>query len=302
MEMLRLPSHQRYAYSAIIKRPDYSWPDGKRLAFYVALNIEHFAFRTGIGIDPSHNLEQTQRNYAWRDYGNRVGIWRLFSLLDELKLPASVLLNSAVCYNYPAIIEKIKQRGDDIVGHGRSNAEATHTFLETDEASAIKEATDVIEKYFGEKPKGWMGPAAAESSATPDILRELGYTHLLDWPADDQPFWMKTRSGPILSIPYPLELNDAGALVLRDQTGRDFADMLVDQFEQMLEESRDRPLVLSLSLHGFIVGQPFRFRPLRQALKHCVEHKDAGQVWFTRVKDIADHCFAMAPGILPGRE
>ena len=131
---------------------------------------------------------------------------------------------------------------------------------------------------------------------TPDILKELGYTHILDWPADDQPFWMKTRSGPILSVPYPLELNDAGALAMRDQTGREFADMLVDQFEQMIEECLERPLVLSLSLHGFIVGQPFRFRPLRIALKHCVEHKYAAErVRFTRAKDIAAHCSAWRP-------
>src|SRR5215204_2968560 len=112
--MLMLPGHPRYAYSPIVKRPDYSWPGGKRLAFYIALNIEHSAFGTGIGMDPHHRGgPQHTRNFAWRDYGNRIGNWRLFEILDELKLPATILLNSMVCQHYPEIVEKIKQRGDD---------------------------------------------------------------------------------------------------------------------------------------------------------------------------------------------
>src|SRR6266852_243462 len=97
--MLKLPGHTRYAYSPIVKRKDYTWPGGKRLAFYIALNIEHFAFGTGIGMDPVRSGMQTTRNWAWRDYGNRIGNWRLFEILDALKLPATILLNSAVCYN-----------------------------------------------------------------------------------------------------------------------------------------------------------------------------------------------------------
>ena len=145
-----------------------------------------------------------------------------------------------------------------------------------------------------------MGPGALESSVTPDLLKEAGYTHLLDWPVDDQPIWMQTRSGPLLSVPYPMELNDAGTLVHRDHTGREFADMIVDQFEQMLEQSERHPLVFALALHGFIVGQPFRLRPLRQAIKHCVEHKDAKRVWFTRAGDIATYCFSLPAGVIPG--
>ena len=299
--MLKLPGHGRYDYSPIIKRPDYSWPGGKRLAFYIALNIEHFAFGAGLGIDP-HNRggPQTSRNFAWRDYGNRVGNWRLFEILDQLKLPASILLNSSVCYHYPEIVEKIKARGDDVLGHGRTNSEVMKPLWADDEARVIQEITEVIEKYIGVKPTGWMGPAASESNVTPDLLKEAGYTHLLDWPVDDQPIWMKTRSGPLLSVPYPMELNDAGTLALRDHTGRQFADMIVDQFDEMLEQSEKQPLVFALSLHGFIVGQPFRLRPLRQAIKHCVQHKLKDRIWFTRAGEIAKYCYSMNPGLIPG--
>ncbi|MCX7154194.1 MAG: polysaccharide deacetylase family protein [Betaproteobacteria bacterium] len=299
--MLKLPHHGRYDYSAIEQRKDYSWPGGKRLAFYVALNIEHFAYGAGIGMDPTNRGgPQTQRNWAWRDYGNRVGIWRLFKMLDELKLPATILLNSSVCEHYAPIIERIRKRGDDVVGHGRTNAEGLRGLWESDEVRIIDEASSTIAKHLGKRPTGWMGPAASESNLTPDLLKEAGYTHILDWPLDDQPVWMRTRSGPLLSVPYPLELNDAGNQVSRDHTGREFADQLVDQYEQLLEESSARPLVFSLSLHGFIVGQPFRFRPLAKAIEHCVRHKDADRVWFTRAGDIADHCMSLPPGVVPG--
>jgi hypothetical protein len=135
---------------------------------------------------------------------------------------------------------------------------------------------------------------------TPDLLKEAGYTHLLDWPVDDQPIWMQTRSGPLLSVPYPMELNDAGTLVHRDHTGREFGDMIVDQFEELLEQSERQPLVFSLALHGFIVGQPFRLRPLRQAIKHCAEHRHRDRVWFTRAGEIAKYCFSLPAGAIPG--
>jgi allantoinase len=299
--MLSLPSHSRYDYSAIEGRRPYDWPGGKRLAFYVAINIEHFAFRAGRGADPTNRGgPQTTRNYAWRDYGVRVGVFRIFRLLDQLKLPATILLNSLVCLHYPEIIARIKARGDDVVGHGRTNAEELVGLWEADEARLIAETTETIAQHLGVRPLGWMGPGAAETGATPDLLKEAGYTHNLDWPVDDQPIWMRTRAGPLLSVPYPFELNDMGATINRDHTGREFADMIVDQFEEMLEQSDEQPLVMAVSLHGFIVGQPFRLRPLRLALKHCVEHKRKERVWFTRALDIANYCMTLPPGTIPG--
>jgi allantoinase len=298
---MKLPHHSRYEFSAIERRRDYSWPGGKRLAFYVAINVEHFAFGTGIGMDPSAaGAPQTSRNWAWRDYGNRVGVWRLFRMLDQLKLPASILLNSAVAELYPEIVARIKERGDDVLGHGRTNAEVQRGMWEIDEQRAIGDVTETIAKHFGKKPAGWMGPGALESGVTPDLLKEAGYTYLLDWPLDDQPVWMKTRAGPILSVPYPFEQNDAGHQVWRQHSGREFADMIVDQFDEMLEQSADQPLVCAVSLHGFIVGQPFRLRPLRQALEHCVNHPQRDRVWYTRAGDIADYCFKLPPGTVPG--
>jgi len=299
--IMKLPAHGRYEFSSIEKRPDYSWPGGKRLAFYVAVNIAHFAFQTGIGMDPVHRGgPQHTRNYAWRDYGNRVGIWRLFGMLDRLGLPSTTLLNSTVAERYPDIVERLRARGDDIVGHGRTNAEVLRGMWEDDEARAIGECTEKLERFTGQRPRGWMGPGALESNVTPDLLQEAGYTHLLDWPFDDQPIWMQTRNGRILSVPYPIEMNDASHQVWRDHSGREFADMIVDQFDELVEQCEAQPLVFALSLHGFIVGQPFRLRRLRQALEHCMQHPLRDRVWFTRAGAIADHCMQLPPGTIPG--
>jgi allantoinase len=300
--MLSLPSQNRYDFSSIEKRRDYSWPDGKRLAFYVALNIEHFAWGAGRVLDPSNRNSPTptSRNFSWLDYGNRVGIWRVFAILDRLKLPASILLNGQVAELYPDLVEKIKARGDDVLGHGRTNSELLSGRWEHDEARLIAETTESITKHFGVRPTGWMGPGAAESNVTPDLLKEAGYTHSLDWPMDDQPLWMRTRSGPLLSVPYPMELNDAGALSQRDHTGREFAQMIMDQFDEQIEASERQPLVMGVSLHGYIVGQPFRLRPLREALTHCAQHKLKDRVWYTRAGDIADYCFKLPKGTILG--
>jgi peptidoglycan/xylan/chitin deacetylase (PgdA/CDA1 family) len=296
-----LPFHSRYKYSPIDKRPVYSWPGGKSLAFYIATNIEVFGFNAGLGPDPaSLSGVQTHRNYAWRDYGNRIGIWRLFELFEELHLPATCLVNSLVYDYHPQILEHIRRRGDDVVGHGRTNAERQAGLWERDEKRLIADATETIARHESQPPKGWLGGGSVESAVTLDLLKEAGYRYVLDWPCDDQPIWMQTRAGPILSVPYPFELNDIGQLIQRQHTARDFCDMIVDQFDEMVRKAADQPLVFALSLHTFIMGQPFRIGPLRQALKHIIEHPQRDRVWFTRADAISDHCYSMSPGIIPG--
>ena len=133
---------------------------------------------------------------------------------------------------------------------------------------------------------------------TPDLLAEAGYRYLLDWCHDDQPTWLATRAGPILSVPYPQELNDIPAIVARGAGAAEFADMVVDQFEEMLEQSRERPLVMGLALHAYVVGQPFRLRHLRRALRHVVE--GAGdRVWLTTSGAVARHARGLPAGVVP---
>lgn len=285
---MKLQRHDRYAYVPIVDRPAFDWPDGRRLAFYVALNVEHFHFGGGLGHTPTAlGPAPDPRNYAWREYGLRVGIWRIFDLMEELGFPLCHLLNSTVCDECPQIVARIKERGDEVVGHGRTNSERQSEMDEATEASLIREATDVLTRSFGDPPRGWMGPWIAETLVTPDLLKESGYDYLMDWPADDQPFWMRTRSGPLLSVPYPIEINDSPTMLSRMQPATDFARMIVDQFEMMLEQSRTAPLVCGVSLHTFVAGQPFRLAQIRRALRAIRKHKRFKKVWVTTPGEIA---------------
>ena len=200
-----LPRHNRYDYVPLNERKDYDWPGGARLAFVITTNIECFAFGAGNGHDPAKTGEpQTHRNYSWRDYGNRIGIWRFFELFDELRIPAGHNVNSLL-YDYaPQIMDEIRRRGDEIVGHGRTNAENHRGMWEADEERIIQEVIDKFVAHEGRAPTGWMGSGAYETGNTPDLLKEAGFKYLMDWPMDDQPIWMRTRSGPILSVPYPV--------------------------------------------------------------------------------------------------
>ena len=298
---MKLTYHDRYDYSPITERPDYSWPDGKRLAVHIALNIEHFSFDGTIGHTPTAlSPPPDPRNYAWREYGLRVGVWRIFDLLDELELPACHLTNSAIYEFAPQIMDRARARGDEIVGHGRTNSESQGDLAEDAEADLIREATKAIEKHEGAPPKGWMSPWISESPVTPDLLKENGYAYIMNWPADDQPFWMRTRAGPILQVPYHIEINDSPANLSRRHTPAEFADMAIDQFDEMLELSADHPLVMGMALHTFVMGQPFRLKHLRRILSHFANHPERDKIWFTRPGEIADYVSRLPKGTVPG--
>jgi peptidoglycan/xylan/chitin deacetylase (PgdA/CDA1 family) len=296
--MSPLPSHGRYDYRPIKGRPVYDWPNGTRLAVYLGLNIEHFAFGEGLGAELGPSSPQPDvLNFAWRDYGNRVGVWRMYDLFEKLTLPASVLVNSAI-YDYcPEVIAAARARGDEIVGHGRTNSERQGTLDEAAERALIAECTDRLTREERTAPQGWLGPWISESRVTPDLLQEAGYAYLLDWCMDDQPIWMRTRRGRILAVPYPQEVNDIPSMVARKDGGDYFADMIVDNFEEMLEQAADGPLVMGIALHPYLVGQPYRLRHLRRALAHIAANRE--RIWIARAGDVARHCFQLPDGVVP---
>ena len=294
-----LPGHGRYDYSPIVARRGYSWPGGARLAVYVGLNLEHFAFGEGLGAELAPGGPQPDvLNYAWRDYGNRVGAWRMLELLDALGWPCSVLLNSEIYDHAPQLAAAFRARGDEFVGHGRSNAERQGVLGEAGERALIEEATAAIARHEGKPPAGWLGPWISQSRVTPDLLQEAGYSYLLDWCMDDQPVWFRTRKGRILSVPYPQELNDIPMIVGRRIGGDAFADMIVDNFDEMRVQSRAQPLVMGIALHPYLVGQPHRLRHLRRALAHIAANRDG--VWITTAGAIAAHAASLPLGTVPG--
>ena len=259
--------------------PTTAGPRAVRLAVYVGLNLEHFAFGAGLGagLGP-RNPEPDVLNYAWRDYGNRVGAWRCLELFEQLRLRATVLLNTSL-YDYcPELVDAFVKRGDELVGHGHTNSERQGEMSEKAERALLEYCRDRIRKESGLAVSGWLSPWISESFSTPDLLHETGYSYSLNWCHDDQPIEMKTRGGKITAIPYPQELNDIPAIIHRQMDARDFADLIIDNFDEMMEQSRAQPLVMGIALHPYIVGQPFRLRHLRRALQHILAER---RVWFT---------------------
>ena len=284
--MPSLPSHGRYDYVPITRRPDYAWPGGPRLAVYLGINLEHFAFGEGLGATLAPGGPPPDvLNYAWRDYGNRVGAWRMLQMLDELKLPSCAIINAAMFDYAPELPAAFVARGDEIVAHGRTNSERQGDLDERAEAKLIADSTEVLTRHVGKPPAGWLGPWISESRLTPDLLQEAGYTYLLDWCHDDQPTWFRTRRGRILSVPYPQELNDIPAIVARQMDAPAFADMIVDQFREMQRQAHDQALVMGIALHPYIVGQPYRLHQLRRALETLVAERE--RLWLTTPGAIA---------------
>ncbi|MGQ0654289.1 MAG: polysaccharide deacetylase family protein [Betaproteobacteria bacterium] len=285
--MRELKSHGRYAYAAITRRADYSWPEGRRLAVYIGFNIEHFEFGAGLGaaLGPK-SPEPDVLNYSWRDYGNRVGVWRCLELFEDLKLPVGALINTALYDHCPEVVEGFAKRGDELIGHGHTNSERQSDMKEEEEHALLLSCRQRIWQESKFEVQGWLSPWISESFVTPDLLQETGYRYTLNWCHDEQPVEFKTRKGTIWSIPYPQELNDIPMIVARQMDGRDFADLIVDNFDEMHRQSEAQPLVMGIALHPYLVGQPYRLRHLRRALRHIAVEKTG--VWFTTPGRICD--------------
>ncbi|TWD83239.1 peptidoglycan/xylan/chitin deacetylase (PgdA/CDA1 family) [Kribbella amoyensis] len=272
-----------FNYSPITERPPIAWPDGKRVAFYVGLNLEHF-----LPGEPSTSIwpldvTPDPLNHGWRDYGARVGIWRTIDILDRYGIRASALVNSMVVEHNPQIIRAGVERDWAWLAHGQTNSILHTGYLPDDERPILTEITTAIESATGRRPRGWMGPALTETVNTPALLREHGYQYVLDWTNDDQPYHLNVPG--MISVPYTVELNDLG-LFLRGLSGPDFLQMVKDQFDVLRDESAASGRVMALALHPFVIGQAFRAKYLDLALEYIAARPD---VWLTTSDEIATH-------------
>ena len=281
-----LNSQDRYGYVPVTRGGASCWPNGAGLAVYVALGIEEYVFGAGLTENIIQGVPHPDlTNTSWRDYGNRVGGFRIVENCRAQGIPVSVLLNTEVYDHAPDLIVACRQAGCAMIAHGRTNSDTLAGMGESEEAAYL---ADVRTRMLaeGDKPMGWSSPWLAHTANTVDLLHEADYRYVLDFGLDDRPVWLKARAGRLLHIPYGLELNDSSTAIGRYVTGRDFADMIADQFEVLLAESEKRTVVMSIVLHSFISGQPFRFRPVMAVLKHIASH--AGRVWLTTPDAIHD--------------
>lgn len=280
-----------YDYSPLIRRPRLELPNGARLAFWLGFNVEHYEVdKPSTSLFPgTAALQPDPLNYGWRDYGPRVGVWRMMDLLDRYGIRASVLLNSDVCVHYPEIIEEGNRRDWAWLAHGKNNSIIQTGMDLEDERRYLAAVVNTIKGSTGKQPKGWLGPALSETFNTPDLLAELGLTYNCDWCNDDQPFPMKVKRGRMISVPYSIEVNDIVAFVSKGLTGEQFFQMLVDQFDVLYAEGEQSARVMCVALHPFIINLPFRQKYLERALDYITGHDG---VWLTTSDDIADWYYA----------
>jgi allantoinase len=284
-------NNELYDYSPIVERAALTWPEGKTLAFYVGMNVEHYHVDArATAISPvTAGLVPDPMNHGWRDYAARVGIWRLIDIFDAVGVRASVLLNSEVCEQYPQIVTAGVERNWAWLGHGETNSRLHTGFEEAEEREVLTRIVSTIADATGADVRGWLGPAMTETFATPRLLHELGLTYVLDWNCDDQPF--RLNEPGMLSVPYSTEVNDITQFLGHGATAWDYERAVMDQFEQLLADSATNPRVMALPMHAFLLGQPFRAGYVRRILQRIV---DTPQVWVTTSDEIAAH----ADGVL----
>lgn len=279
--------HDRFDYSAIIDRPPLRWPNGARLAVWLIPNIEHFLFdrpSTPVTMATQH-LRPDVLNYSWRDYGLRVGLWRVMEIMDKYGFKGTVALNSMVCERYPRVIEAGNAAQWEWMGHGMTNSDLINAQTPAEERELIASAVQTIARSTGRRPRGWLGPALSESVHTLDILAENGIDYVADWVNDEQPYPMRVKSGQMTSIPYSIEINDIPAFLDLKQSAEAFGQNIKDQFDVLYEDSATTGRVMAISIHPFLVGHPYRAKYFADALKHVASRQD---VWLATGSQIID--------------
>jgi allantoinase len=279
--------HGRFDYSAIVDRPPLRLPNGARVAVWVIPNIEHFLFdRPSTRIaDGALALNPDILNYSWRDYGVRVGIWRMMDVMERYGVPGTVALNSDVCRKYPRIIEAGNALGWEWMGHGTSNSVLINRQSEAEERAMIHQVVGVITESTGSRPRGWLSPALSETVRTLDLLAEAGIEYVGNWVNDEQPYRMRVRNGAMISMPYSAELNDIPALLGLHQSPETFGRMICDQFDVLYEDGATTGRVMSICLHPFLIGHPHRSKYFDAALKHITSREE---VWLAKGSEIHD--------------
>lgn len=266
---------QPWEYSAMSSRPKGTWPNGAKIALWVAVGVESYHPEQGMTEDIlPRGTPPDLVNSAWRDYGNRVGAFRLFDRLAGIGIRPAVLLNTDVYDEAPETLAAARAIGAEIVAHGRSNSDSLPKLPAGREAEYMAAVRDRIETEEGQAPKGWSSPWLAHSPSSLANLAKAGYRYVLDFRLDDQPVWCRTATAPILAIPYAAELNDSTTMIGRQMDANGFAAMIRDEASELALS--ERPVVMSVVLHSFISGQPWRMRAVAQALEKVVAMED---VW-----------------------
>jgi allantoinase len=277
-----------YDYLPYDARPKIEWPNGARVAFWVAPNVEFYE------LDPPRNPSRAAwsrpapdvQNYAYRDYGNRVGFWRMLDVMKRCGMRGSVSLNVAMCEHHPEVIAACAENHWEFYSHGTYNTRYLMGMDEAQERAVIQDSIDTIRKHTGQKLDGWLAPALTYTDRTMDLVAEMGLTYVCDLFHDDQPGPVKTAKGKLASIPYSLEMNDTIVYNVNQVSPRRYGDIIKRQFDRLYREGEKSGTVMCIPLHPYLIGQPYRLAAFEEALQYITGHD---KVWLATGREIAEH-------------
>lgn len=276
--------HERYEWSILEKRKPVAWPGNARIALWLTVALEWFPLdQKGQPFKPLGSLQTAYpdlRHYTLRDYGNRVGIFRVMKALEKHGIRASAPVNAAVALRYPSLVQEIREKRWELIGHG---LDMDHLHYE-----GMSGEKDLVSRSIAAlgKTRGWLSPGKSESSQTPDLLAECGIEYICDWVNDDLPYVFKTKTASLCAMPHSYDIDDATILVAMRHDEDEFRDQVMDQFDSLyLESSRSGGRIMSISLHPWCIGQPYRIGTLERALDYIMRHPG---VWPATGAEILD--------------
>jgi hypothetical protein len=267
---------------------------GKRVIVNVAVNVEHWPFDQPMPravLPPPHGIRAVPDvpNFTWVEYGLRVGMPRLLALCAGLGIRASNLSNSDICTHYPRLAEAMLKADWEFVGHGLYQR-ALATF--ENDAEIVQQCLSVMRGFSGQKVRAWLGAGLSEKADTPEVLLRNGVTYLHDWLVDDVPVWMTTDAGPMLSIPYTVELNDVPVYVIGQHASSALADRIRDSMAFFARDGFSRTRVMTVALHPHVIGVPHRMESFTAAMQELAAHP---QVAFATSSEIGDWYAGLNP-------
>jgi peptidoglycan/xylan/chitin deacetylase (PgdA/CDA1 family) len=280
-----------FPYSPIISRPRLEWPNGAYVALWIIPNVEYFSLeeRPG-GYGPGKIPDVVM--WSERDYGNRVGVFRIMETLDRYGIRGTVALNSNLCAEHPVIMAEGEKRKWEWMGHNESNTRRLNEAGPGEEVQIIRNTLSTIARHTGRRPVGWLSSGLQETWDTLDHLAAEGVEYVGDWCNDDQPYTMTLDAGrSIVAMPYTQQLNDKSSIEKRYNTADEFRQMICDQFDVLYREGAKSGRVMAIALHPYLIGVPHRIGALDAALKYITKHK---RVWKATGSEIARHYVAQA--------
>jgi peptidoglycan/xylan/chitin deacetylase (PgdA/CDA1 family) len=277
-----------FAYTPINRRPILRWPNGARLAVWVIPNIEFFSLKRAFAGHPFEKAGTdvpTVRPWGQRDYGNRIGVFRIMEVLHRYGIRATATVNADIVDHHPQILEDALKQDWELMGHNLTNHTRLTGMNPEQEREVIEGSLEKLERFSGRRPRGWLGSGLAETWNTLDILAQAGVEYVSDWVNDDQPYYMQTQPHKLVYLPYSYEINDSPQLYYRDRSIDEFEQMIRYQFDVLYHEGAQSSRVMAICLHPYLIGVPHRIGGLDRALKYITGHSG---VWCATGSEIVD--------------